>query len=122
VLFADPSDVGDDGSQTAAASGWVGELLASPLLAQQRATAGRASLDEAELASLVGLLVGAGGTLPTAALATHLGLPSSRLRGKIDAMRRLLNLDGYGVVELRADGIVTLNVELLTQQFGVGPS
>ena len=120
VLFADPSDVGS-WSPPSAVGGWVGELLASPLLAQQRTMAGRASLDDAELAALVGLLVGAGGTLPTVALATHLGLPATRLRGKLDALRRLLNLDGYEVVDLRADGTVTLNMALLTQQFGVGP-
>lgn len=98
---------------------WLTQLLANPLLHQQRAMAGRASLDDAELAGLVGLLVGAGGTLPTAALASHLGLSPLRLRGKLDALRRLLNLDGYEVVALHSDGTVVLNTELLGSQFGV---
>ena len=121
VLFGDPDELQTAGAEVSA-GGWIGALLESPLLAQQRAMAGRASLDDAELASLVGLLVGAGGTLPTGALAGHLDLSPVRLRGKLDALRRLLNLDGYEVVDLRADGTVALNVELLSQQFGVTPS
>ena len=98
---------------------WITQLLESPLLHQQRAMAGRASLDDEELASLVGLLVGAGGTLPRAALAAHLGLSTVRLRGKLDALRRLLNLEGYEVVSLRNDDTVVINTELLMAQFGV---
>jgi len=124
VLFGDPGELDAPASSggTSATGGWIGALLASPLLAQQRAMGGRASLDDTELASLVGLLVGAGGTLPTGALASHLDISPVRLRGKLDALRRLLNLDGYEVVELRGDGTVALNIELLSQQFGVSPS
>lgn len=120
VLFRDPSEVSVQPEATG--DTWVRELLASPLLAQQRAMAGRASLDDDELALLVGLLVGAGGTLPTSMLASHLDLSPMRLRGKLDALRRLLNVDGYEVLELRSDDTAALNVALLSQQFQVVPS
>ncbi len=122
VLFS--KDVVDGASATSAAvpSGWISDLLSSPLLQQQRAMSGRASLEDHELASLIGLLVGAGGTLPALALANHLSLAPTRLRGKLDALRRLLNLDGYEVVEMRTDGLITINIELLSQQFGITPS
>ncbi len=102
--------------------GWVQSLLASPELAQQRAASGRAALDDDQVAELVALLAASGGALPMNAVAQRTGTPPVRIRGKLEALKRLLNLDGYEVVELHSDGTVRLNLTLLATQFGVDPS
>lgn len=98
---------------------WVRSLLASPELEQQRTASGRAALDDDQVAELVTLLAASGGALPMNAVAQRTGTPPVRIRGKLEALKRLLNLDGYEVVELHSDGTVRLNLTLLATQFGV---
>ena len=124
VLFADmahPPATADEPSEvTADHPSWISQLLASPTLAQQRAMSGRVSLDDDELAGLLGLLVAAGGTAPISVIGQHLRTTPMRTRGKLDALRRLLNVDGYEIVDVRIDtGTVELNRELLATQFAL---
>lgn len=122
VLFADPADTAAAPSDEDRWPEWIVVLLASPQLEHQRAMSGRASIDDGEVAELVALLAAAGGTLPAAAIAERTGTSPMRMRGKLDALKRLLNLDGYEVLEVRSDGTVQLNLPLLGTQFGVTPS
>jgi hypothetical protein len=103
----------------ASAPAWVEQLLASPRLADQKRLAGRARLDDQELARLVRLLVAAGGTASGAALQRTLELPATRLRGKLEAARSLLDVDGYAILRIEADGTATLNTRLLSEQFEI---
>jgi hypothetical protein len=103
----------------ASAPGWAEQLLASPRLADQKRLAGRARLDDQELARLVRLLVAAGGTASGAALQRTLELPATRLRGKLEAARSLLDVDGYAILRIEADSTATLNTLLLAEQFEI---
>lgn len=98
---------------------WLTALLASPRLADQRRLAGRIALDDHDLGVLLRVLVAAGGTASGASLQRTLGLPTSRLRGKLEAARTLLDADGYPVLRIEPDGTAALNVELLARQFEV---
>lgn len=100
--------------------GWIGELLASPVLAEQRRLAGRTALDDDDLAAFLRLLDAAGGVAPAAALSRATGLPAGRLRSKLEALRRMLNVDGYPVLILEADGTARLDRGLLAAQFATG--
>jgi len=106
-------------STAAEGSPWVEQLLASPRLADQKRLAGRARLDDGELGRLVRLLVAAGGTASGATLQRTLELPATRLRGKLEAARSLLDVDGYAILRIEADGTATLNMRLLADQFEI---
>lgn len=99
---------------------WVQALLSSSQMATQRArTSSRATIDDGDLGQLLRLLVAGGGTVSSAALSRSLGLPESRLRGKLTAARSLLNVESYRVLTIEADGTAVLNSRLLAQQFGL---
>jgi hypothetical protein len=100
-------------------SRWLSQLLASPRLADQRRLTGRATLDDDDLARLLQVLVAAGGTASGSTLQRALGLPATRLRSKLAAARSLLDVDGYAVLRLEADGTAALNLDLLAQQFEI---
>ena len=100
-------------------SPWVEQLLASPRLADQKRLAGRARLDDGELVRLVRLLVAAGGTASGTTLQRTLELPATRLRGKLEAARSLLDVDGYAILRIEADGTASLNMRLLADQFEI---
>lgn len=101
------------------APAWLAALLTSPRLADQRRLAGRIALDDHDLGLLLRILVTAGGTASGAALQRTLGLPASRLRGKLGAARTLLDVDGYPVLRIEPDGTAALNLELLARQFQI---
>ncbi|MPZ89114.1 MAG: BREX-2 system phosphatase PglZ [Nitriliruptorales bacterium] len=101
------------------APGWVADLLASPVLAEQRTLAGRAALDDHDIARLLSLLDAVGGVATGPALTRATGLPADRLRGNLEALRRMLNVDGYPVLTLEPDATTRLNRSLLTTQFGI---
>jgi hypothetical protein len=110
----EPSDAGSD--QPA----WIDELLGGPVMSHQRTVAGRATLDDHELAGILGALVAAGDVLPASVVADHLGVTPLRLRSKLEALRRLLNVDGYPVVTVNdGEATVALDRSLLETQFGV---
>jgi hypothetical protein len=97
---------------------WVGALLGSQLLAQQKARFGRVPVSDEQLTTLLRALARHGGQLASTRLAQELKLPRARLGGFLAGVKRLLNLDGYPVLaEDRDSGMVSLNVELLKTQF-----
>ncbi len=116
MLFTERGEVA---AVTVEAEGWIGDLLSSPVLAEQRESAGRQALDDESLAMFLAILDRADGVAPPAILADAMQLSASRLRTKLEALRRMLNVDGYPVVTIEADGTARLNRELLATQFQV---
>lgn len=107
----------------APSGGWIQTLLSSETFASQRAAAGRAPLSDERVALLLATLDSHGGRLLRDALGRACGIAPLRLTGQLAALRQLLNVDGYPVLEVdEATGDVRLDRELLTLQFGLEAS
>lgn len=93
------------------------KVIASPHWAVQRQTVRRAPADES-VADLIDSLVRSGGRLAISEAAAVANQPAVRMSGYLAQVSRLLNVDGYAVLQ-SADGgrMVELNIRLLTQQF-----
>ena len=102
------------------AGSWIQDLLRSQVYAAQKALASRAAVPDEVVAKLLEALDSRGGSLLAPALATALNLPEHRLSGLLAQVRRLLNVEGYAVLERQeATNTVGLNVPLLKRQFGI---
>ena len=102
------------------AGSWIQDLLRSQVYAAQKALASRAAVPDEVVAKLLEALDSRGGSLLAPALATALNLPEHRLSGLLAQVRRLLNVEGYAVLERQeATNTVGLNVALLKRQFGI---
>lgn len=96
----------------------VGALLASEGYAQRRDT--RAPLADERVAALLEVLLAGGGRATMDTLAARAGVPAHRITGTVTALRRLLQVEGYPVIEVDPDGrTVKLDQALLRQQFGL---
>ena len=103
------------------AAAWIGVLLASPVFASQRGIAGRMAPRDEQLRALLETLDRYNGRAPRAAIASALSLSEMRVRGVVAGARRVLNVEGFAVLEEEeATGTLTLNRELLRVQFGLG--
>jgi hypothetical protein len=101
-----------------AAASWVDALLASPTFASQSKLAGRAAPAPELVRAFLTAVEERGGVILKSALAQKMGQPELRINGILAAMRRLLNVEGYGVLSVDdASGTVSLNAELLRVQF-----
>ena len=68
--------------------------------------------------ALVASLESGGGRAHRDTLASAAGVPASAFAGLLASFRRVLNVEGYSVIELDADGVtVLLDVALLREQF-----
>jgi hypothetical protein len=95
-------------------------MLASPIYQTQRQQTARLGLDDERVVVMLGALVERGGRMTRAALGQRLGVAPVRLVGLLAALRRLLNVDGVGVLDVDDDGeTVSLNVPLLKVQFEI---
>ena len=103
---------------TASRPSWIAELLKSPIYQEQSKLAARgAPIAELMTKLLTGLDV-RGGTAVKQALAQELAMPPFRLDGLIQNVSRILNVDGYPVINFdRASDTVSLNLDLLRTQF-----
>ncbi|TVR58350.1 MAG: BREX-2 system phosphatase PglZ [Gemmatimonadales bacterium] len=124
MLFPEPVEEGagvGDGGEGVEADGpwWISELLAGSVLEAQRHLSARMVLADEDLAAFLRILDRANGRLPVQALADELGIPQSRVRTKLQALQRMLNVDGVGVVRVEAQRTVHLDRRLLFQQFGL---
>lgn len=73
------------------------------------------------VARLLDRVLEAGGVLPVAEALTATGLGSRNPRGVFAVLRRLLNLDGFEVLTVsEAEGLVSINRDLLEEQFPSG--
>lgn len=97
----------------------VHALLASKRYAQRRDR--RASLPDQRVADLVGALLAGNNRATYDNLAARANVPASRIRPVVTALRKVLQVEGYPVVEIDADGeTVVLNQQLLVEQFELG--
>ena len=81
----------------------VEALLASEIYLQRRATDPRALRDD-RVAALLTVLLAGGGRATMETLAADALVPAHRIGGTVTALRRLLQVEGYPVVEIDADG------------------
>src|SRR5690606_11992778 len=96
-------------------------LVASDTFAARRGLAGRHPVDAGIVSSVIGALEAGGGRAHRDTLAAVAGIAATTFAGLLAALRRVLNVDGYSVIELDADGVtVLLDVDLLREQFELG--
>ncbi|MEV5820882.1 BREX-2 system phosphatase PglZ [Micromonospora haikouensis] len=108
-------------SESAATTpGLVAALLASERYAQRRDP--RVPLADERVAALLNTLLAGGDRATLDTLAARANVPAHRISGTVTALRRLLQVEGYPVITLDADGrTVHLNRALLVEQFGLEP-
>ncbi len=105
-------------SNTSDTVSWIEQLLSSKTLMQQRERIGRSALDDDRLRRVLTTLHRNGGRATLDQLATALQMPPMRLRGLAAVLERMLNIDGYPVVQLEADtATVRIDRALLREQF-----
>lgn len=106
---------------TQPAPAWIDALLGTPVYAAQRALAGRAAPRDDQMRQVLEALARHQGRAPRASVVAALGLPELRVRGVVAGVRRLLNVEGFAVLEEEeATGTLTLNLDLLRAQFALG--
>jgi hypothetical protein len=106
---------------------WIDRLFASDVYEAQRKLAGRGAPKPEDARKFLELLAERGGKTLRLTMAQHLGLPELRIAGMIAAMRRILNVDGYAVLDFEeplgsigeSSGTICLNINLLRTQFGL---
>jgi len=100
---------------------WIAALLQCEVFAVQKKLAGRVRIDDMMLQRLLVTLVSRGGSITAPALAGAIGVPEHRLPGLLAVMQRLLNVEGYAILDRQeAANTVVLNVPLLKKQFELG--
>ncbi len=100
---------------------WIKALLQSEVFGVQKRLAGRVRIDDMTVQRLIGTLVSRGGTMTAAALAGAVGVPEHRLPGLLAVIQRLLNVEGYAILDRQdAANTVVLNITLLKKQFELG--
>lgn len=108
------------GAVDAPAPDLVGLVLASPVYAAQRQRAGRRSVPDATVEAVVRALLARGGRAHRDTLAAAAGVPAATVDQTVAAIKRLLNVEGYAVLELDGDAVtVKLDEALLSDQFEV---
>ena len=78
----------------------------------------RGAMPADQLAVLLKLLDSRGGTATRMAVARTLNVPETRLGSQIAAAQRVVNIDGYDVLQIEGDTI-RLNATLLRTQAGL---
>jgi hypothetical protein len=98
---------------------WVSTLLRSEVMEQQKGLATRAQISEELISRCLLLLESKAGVAPISVLARELNLPQFRVGGFVAQLQRLLNVEGYLVLETDASQTLRLNKELLFKQFDI---
>ncbi|MHB8973730.1 MAG: BREX-2 system phosphatase PglZ [Pirellulaceae bacterium] len=97
---------------------WIKALLQSEVFTVQKTLAGRVRIDDVVLQRLLQALVSRGGSMTVPALAGAIEVPEHRLPGLLAVMQRLLNVEGYAILDRQdAANTVVLNIPLLKKQF-----
>lgn len=95
-------------------------LVASELYGARRGAAGRHPVDDATTVTIVDALMTGGGRAHLDTLAARVGVSAHAFNGMLTALRRVLNVDGYPVIDLDPDRTtVRLDTVLLREQFGL---
>ena len=119
----DQNRAGGRGDVTGQSRSTARQVIESAAYAGQRKIAGRLSVADDRVADLLTELLDAPDSrLSPARAALALGVPLAALRGAILHVQRLLNIEGYAVLRVDADGAtVILDEALLGEQFGIQP-
>jgi len=97
------------------------ELLASQAYIRRRRLAGRHPVEDRVTLAVIACLVAGSGRAHRDTLAAAVGVPSYTFNGVLTALRRVLNVDGYPVIDVDSDQeTVTLDSVLLREQFKLG--
>lgn len=97
---------------------WVDRLLSSPVFNEQKQMAGRGIPTDDVLAKMLATLDQRGGKMTSIALVRALGFPEVRMPGLLSKAQRILNVDGYAVINRDdASDTIELNRDLLLKQF-----
>ena len=117
-----PSAVKEQPPAPTAAETTSARVLRSTVYTAQKKIAGRVSVtDDQVTALLTALLAAPGRRLAPAAAATALQVSPVLLRGAVLHVQRLLNVEGYAVLRVDADGAtLILDDALLREQYGIG--
>ncbi|OSM06738.1 putative alkaline phosphatase domain-containing protein [Magnetofaba australis IT-1] len=100
------------------ADGWIAALLLSEVYQEQKSMGARVALDDAKVRSFLVALDARGGKMTRAGLAKALEAPRMRFPGMLAALRRILNVDGFPILEVDENSdMVELDKKLLTTQF-----
>ncbi len=121
---APAGDAGTAPAETAAARRTAAEVTGSAAYKTVRRISARVAISDEQIADLLAVLLEApGGRVTPAQAATALAVAPAGLRGAILHAQRLLNVEGYPVLRVDADGAtVILDELLLREQFGLRSS
>ncbi len=99
---------------------WVEALLSCPVYASQRALVGRTAPSDDQMRAVLGALAAGNGRVARATLASALAVPEVRVRGLAAGVRRVLNVEGFPILEEEeGTGTLSLNLALLRKQFSL---
>lgn len=108
------------GRRQASQPGWAERLLASPVYRTQKQLVRRHMPDEALVWQCLTALEQQDGVITPVALAQHMEIPIVRLDDFLAKLQRLLNIDGYTVLQVdRKRNLVALYMPLLQRQFAL---
>lgn len=90
----------------------IKDLLQSEVFSEQKKRlTGRVPIDDTMVQRPLTALAGRGGSMTTAALAGAIEVPEHRLSGLLAVMQRLLNIEGYAILDRqKAANTVSLNI------------
>ena len=97
-------------------------MLASATYAAQRQSKERLSITDEHVAAVVACLVDRNGRAHRDIVAQAARMSSQRMRLAMSQFARLLNVEGFPVIKVDADGsTVVLDLRTLREQFGLRP-
>jgi len=104
----------------AKAGDWLDRLFESDVFAAQYKLAGRGAPKLEDVRRFLDVLAPRGGKALKLTMAQQLGLPELRIAGLVASMRRILNVDGYAVLDVEeSSSTICLDIDLLKLQFGL---
>lgn len=120
TLFdTEPASTSGVGPDTDATLGQ--QLIIAELYRARRGAAGRHPVEDTTTVTIVDALMAGGGRAHLDTLAARAGVSAHAFSGMLTALRRVLNVDGYPVIDLDPDRTtVKLDTALLREQFGLG--
>lgn len=97
------------------------QLVASRVYLERQERGSRHPIDDQTVRAIVAALVTGSGRAHRDTIAIAAGVAASSLPGVLASLRRLLNVDGYAVIDVDPDQVtVTLDQSLLREQFELG--
>lgn len=99
-------------------AGWIPLLLSCTVFKEQWKGLGHTSPKQSDVRAFLDILHRHGGVVPAAILSRELGFSPMRLRGMLAQLKRLFNVDGYGILsEEQETGRIAFDLPLARKQF-----